>query len=205
LTPIIIITGIFSGIFTPTEAAAIAALYALILGTLVYKSFTLKKLKAILRDTLSDTTMIGFIIAAISVFGYVLAIEQIPQKISMFFITYTSNPLVFLLVVNLLLFLLGTVIETMAIILLVVPISVPIAVSLGIDPVYFGVVIIMNMMIGILSPPMGVSLFVVAKVGNIPFSLLAKSIIIFIIPLLIVLLMLIFFPQLVMFLPNLIS
>jgi len=203
LTPIFIIGGIFSGIFTPTEAAAIAALYALIIGTLVYKSFTLKKLREVLRDTISDSAMIGFIVAAISVMGYVLAMEQIPQKISTFFITYTSNPIVFLLVVNLLLLLLGTVMETMAILLLIVPTLVPVAIALGIDPIHFGVVVVLNMMIGILSPPMGVSLFVVAKVGNIPFSLLAKSILPFIIPLFVILLMVTFFPWLVMFLPNL--
>lgn len=203
LTPIIIIGGIFSGFFTPTEAAAIASLYALIIGTLVYKSLTLKKLREIIRDTLSDSAMIGFIVAAISVMGYVLAMEQVPQKISTFFITYTSNPIVFLLVVNLLLLLLGTVMETMAILLLIVPTLVPIAIALGIDPIHFGVVVVLNMMIGILSPPMGVSLFVVAKVGDIPFSLLAKSILPFIIPLFVILLMVTFSPWLVMFLPNL--
>ncbi len=203
LTPIIIIAGIFSGIFTPTEAAAVTSLYALLLGIFYYKTFTFKKLRQVLKDTLSSTVVIGFLTAAISVMGYVLAREQIPQKIAAFFITHIGNPIVFLLAVNLLLLVLGTVIETMAIILLVVPILVPIAVQLGIDPVHFGVVVVFNMMIGILTPPMGVSLFVVAKVGDIPFPLLAKSIIPFIIPLFCVLLLLIFIPQLVLFLPGL--
>ena len=204
-TPVIIIGGIFSGLFTPTEAAVITSCYALFLGVVVYRTLTWKKLIKVIRATLSSSVVIGFIVASISVMGYVLAREQIPQKIAEFVIRNTSSPIVFMLSFNLLLLLLGTVIETMAILLLVVPIFVPIAASLGIDPVHFGVVVVMNMMIGILSPPMGVSLFVVSKVGNIPFPLLAKSILPFIVPLFIVLLLLIFFPPLVMFIPNLIK
>jgi len=203
ITPAIIIVGIFSGIFTPTEAAVVTSLYALILGVFVYRSITWSKLRTVLRETLSSAAVIGFLTAAISVMGYVLAREQIPQKIALFFINHTASPIVFLLAVNVLLLLLGTIVETMAILLLVVPILVPVAAALGIDPVHFGVVVTMNMMIGILTPPMGVSLFVVAKVGNIPFPVLARSIIPFIIPLFIVLLLLMFFPQLVMFLPGL--
>ena len=204
-TPVIIIGGIFSGLFTPTEAAVITCCYALFLGGVVYRTLTWGKLLQVIRETLSSSVVIGFIVASISVMGYVLAREQIPQKIAEFVMRNTSSPLVFMLSFNLLLLLLGTVIETMAILLLVVPIFVPIAASLGIDPVHFGVVVVMNMMIGILSPPMGVSLFVVSKVGNIPFPLLAKSILPFIVPLFIVLLLLIFFPPLVMFIPNLVK
>lgn len=202
MTPGIIIAGIFTGIFTPTEAAVVTSAYALFLGLFVYRTFTLKKLHAVLRDTLSSTAVIGFLVAAISIMGYVLAREQIPQRIASFFIAYTSHPIVFLLAVNVLLLLLGTIIETMATLLLVVPILVPVAASLGIDPVHFGVVIVMNMMIGILTPPMGVSLFVVAKVGNIPFRTLARAIWPFIIPLFVVLILLILIPELVMFLPG---
>lgn len=203
LTPIIIIGGIFSGIFTPTEAAAVTSFYALILGIFVYKTFSLSVMRKVLKDTLSNAAVIGFLTAAISLMGYVLAREQIPQKIAMFFLRYTSNPIVFLLAVDLLLVILGCVIETMAIELLVIPMLVPVAIALGIDPVHFGVVITMNMMIGILTPPMGVSLFVVSKISGIPFKTLAKSILPMFIPLTIVLLLLIFFPQIVMFLPNL--
>ncbi|MFC2281995.1 MAG: TRAP transporter large permease subunit, partial [Treponema socranskii subsp. buccale] len=203
LTPIIIIGGIFSGIFTPTEAAAVTSFYALILGIFVYKTFSLSVMRKVFKDTLSNAAVIGFLTAAISLMGYVLAREQIPQKIAMFFLRYTSNPIVFLLAVDLLLVILGCVIETMAIQLLVIPMLVPVAIALGIDPVHFGVVVTMNMMIGILSPPMGVSLFVVSKISGIPFKTLAKSILPMFIPLTIVLLLLIFFPQIVMFLPNL--
>jgi len=203
LTPIIIIGGIFSGIFTPTEAAAVTSFYALILGIFVYKTFSLSVMRKVLKDTLSNAAVIGFLTAAISLMGYVLAREQIPQKIAMFFLRYTSNPIVFLLAVDLLLVILGCVIETMAIQLLVIPMLVPVAIALGIDPVHFGVVVTMNMMIGILTPPMGISLFVVSKISGIPFKTLAKSILPMFIPLTIVLLLLIFFPQIVMFLPNL--
>lgn len=203
VTPVIIIGGIFSGIFTPTEAAAVTSFYALFLGMVIYKSFTFPKLWEVMKDTLSSTAEVGFIIAAISLMGFVLAREQIPQQIAQFFVSYTSNPIIFLLAVNLLLLILGTVVETLATLLLVVPILVPVAISLGISPVHFGVVVVMNMMIGILTPPMGVSLFVVAKVAKIPFGVLAKAIVPFIIPLFVVLLLLILFPQLVLFLPSL--
>lgn len=203
LAPVIIIGGIFSGMFSPTEAAGVTTVYTLILSVFIYKSFSLKKLRGVLLATLRNTAVIGILLAAISLMGYIISIEQIPQRLSQLCITHIGSPIIFLLVVNFFFIFLGMFIETMAIMLLVVPILVPVAITMGIDLIHFGIIIILNMGIGILTPPMGVSLFVVARVGNIPFMLLAKSIWKFIIPLFCVLMLLTFFPQLVLFIPNL--
>ena len=203
LTPFIIIGGIFGGIFSPTEAAVVAACYAFFLGTVVYRELTLAKLVAVMRDTASHTAAVGLLMMGVSLFGYVLAREQVPQQVAGFFLSFSDNPLAFLLLVNLMLLLLGTFIEALAILLLIVPVLVPAALAYGIDPVHFGVLVILNLMIGILTPPMGVALFVISKVGNIPFRLLATGILPFLIPLFIVLLLITFFPPLVTFLPNL--
>ena len=203
LTPLIIIGGIFAGIFSPTEAAVVAASYAFFLGTVVYRELTVAKLLAVMRETVSHTAAVGLLMMGVSLFGYVLAREQVPQQVADFFLTFSDNPIAFLLLVNLMLLLLGTFIEALAILLLIVPVLVPAALAYGIDPVHFGVLVILNLMIGILTPPMGVALYVVSKVGNIPFRLLATGILPFLIPLFIVLLLITFFPPLVTFLPDL--
>jgi len=203
LTPVIIIGGIFAGIFSPTEAAVVAALYAFFLGTVVYRELTPEKILAVLRETVAHTAAVGLMIMGVSVFGYVLAREQVPQHVADFFLTFSDSPLSFLILVNLLLLALGTFIEALALLLLVVPVLVPVAGVYGIDPVHFGVLVIMNLMIGILTPPMGVALFVVSTVGQIPFRSLAVGILPFLVPLIAVLALITFVPELVTFLPDL--
>jgi tripartite ATP-independent transporter DctM subunit len=202
LTPVIIIGGIFSGIVTPTEAAVVASLYAMFLGFFVYKELTFSTLVRLIHETVNTSAVIGFLIGGVSLFGYLIIKEDIPMKAAELFLQVTDSPIVFLLMVSVMLFILGAFIETLALLLILVPILLPITVQLGIDPVHFGVVVVLNMMLGILTPPMGVSLFVVSKVGNIPYEVLARSVIVFLIPLIAVLLLIIFFPQLVLFLPN---
>jgi len=202
LTPGIIIGGIFGGWFSPTEASVVAATYALVLGLAVYREIGSTGMIQVLRETVNNTATIGLIVAGVSLFGYVIALEQVPQKISTFFLGLSDNPLVFLLIVNLLLLFLGTFIEALAILLLVVPVLVPAALKLGIDPIHFGVLTVFNLMIGILTPPMGVALFVVAKVTNIPFMVLARGIVPFVIPLIGVLILMILFPPIVTAIPH---
>ena len=204
MTPIIIIGGIFVGIFSPTEAAVVAAIYALFLGTVVYRELTWSKLVVVLRETVNHTAAVGLLMMGVSLFGYVIARHQVPQQVAAFFLDFSDSPLTFLIIVNLMLLALGTFIEALAILLLIVPVLVPAAVSYGIDPVHFGVLVVMNLMIGILTPPMGVALFVVSKVANIPFGSLAVGIIPFLIPLLVVLALITFFPALVTFVPSLV-
>ncbi len=202
LTPVLIIGGIFSGIVTPTEAAVVASLYAMFLGFVVYRELTFKRFIELVHETVNTSAVIGFLIGGVGLFGYVIIKEDIPLKAAELFLQVTDSPLVFLVLVSIMLFILGAFIETLALLLILVPILLPITVSLGIDPVHFGIVVVMNMMLGILTPPMGVSLFVVAKVGNIAYETLAKSVLIFLIPLIFVLGMIILFPKMVLFLPN---
>ncbi|MEZ8296908.1 TRAP transporter large permease [Vibrio splendidus] len=202
LTPVLIIGGIFSGIVTPTEAAVVASLYAMFLGFFVYRELTIKRFIELVHETINTSAVIGFLIGGVSLFGYVILKEDVPLKAAELFLQVTDSPLIFLLLVSVMLFILGAFIETLALLLILIPILLPITVQLGIDPVHFGVVVVLNMMLGILTPPMGVSLFVVAKVGNIPYETLAKSVLIFLVPLIAVLLLIIFFPQLVLLLPQ---
>lgn len=133
LTPIIIIGGIFSGKFTPTEAAAVSSLYALFLGTVVYKQLTLAGFVDILKETVNNTAVVALMVMGVTVFGWIVAREQLPQMLADFFLSISDNPLVLLLLINLLLLFLGTFIESLALLLLLVPFLVPVAVSVGID------------------------------------------------------------------------
>jgi tripartite ATP-independent transporter DctM subunit len=203
LTPFIIIGGIFSGYFSPTEAAAITVLYALFLNVFVYHELPLKTFLSALYDTAVTSASVGTIIAGVGLFGYILAREQAPQQIAQFFLGLTSDPLFFLFIVNALMFVLGAFIESLAILLILVPMLVPVALGLGIDPVHFGVVVVLNLMISILTPPMGMSLFMVAKVGNIPMQDLARAILPWLVPPMVVLVLITVFPAFVTFLPGL--
>ncbi|EGU44079.1 hypothetical protein VII00023_00385 [Vibrio ichthyoenteri ATCC 700023] len=202
LTPIIIIGGIFSGKFTPTEAAAVSSLYALFLGTVVYKQLTLENFVEILKETVNNTAVVALMVMGVTVFGWIVAREQLPQMLADFFLTISDNPLVLLLLINLLLLFLGTFIESLALLLLLVPFLVPVAVSVGIDPVHFGVMAILNLMIGILTPPMGMALYVVSRVGDIPFHVLTRGVLPLLVPLFIVLALVAVFPQFTLLLPE---
>ncbi|RJX75369.1 TRAP transporter large permease [Vibrio sinensis] len=202
LTPIIIIGGIFSGKFTPTEAAAVSSLYALFLGTVVYKQLTVEGFIDILKETVNNTAVVALMVMGVTVFGWIVAREQLPQMLAEFFLTISDNPLVLLLLINLLLLFLGTFIESLALLLLLVPFLVPVAVSVGIDPVHFGVMAILNLMIGILTPPMGMALYVVSRVGDIPFHVLTRGVLPLLVPLFIVLALVAIFPQFTLLLPE---
>lgn len=203
VTPVIIMGGIFGGIFTPTEAAAVAALYSLALGLFIYREMSWRDLPRIFKESVSTSAVVGLIVAGASLFGWVLAREQVPQKVAALFLTVSNDPLVILLIINLLLLFLGCIMEGLAIMILLVPVLLPVTQVVGIDPVHFGVVVVMNLMLGILTPPFGVALFVVAKVGNIPIHVLARAILPFLGPLLVVQFIVTFWPGLVLFLPRL--
>lgn len=203
LTPVVIVGGIFSGYFSPTEAAAITVLYAILIDVIFYRELTIKRLWTALYETTATSAGIATIIAGVSLLGYVLAREQAPQQIAQMFLSIANDPISFLIAVNLMIFVLGCLIESLAILLIVVPILVPIALSFGIDPVHFGIIIVLNLMISILTPPMGMALFVVAQVGNIPYLKLAKSILPWLLPPIIVLILVCIFPVLATGLPSL--
>jgi tripartite ATP-independent transporter DctM subunit len=204
LAPVIIMGGIFGGIFTPTEAAAVTAAYSLLLGMAIYRTIGFRDLPKIFRDAVNISAVVGFIVACASLFGWVLAREQVPQQLAAWFLGFSREPWVLLTIINILLLVLGCFMEGMAIMILMVPVLLPVTNAVGIDPVHFGVVVVMNLMIGILTPPFGVALFTVAKVANIPFAVLARAILPFIPPLIVVQIVVTYWPGLVMYLPKLI-
>lgn len=203
LTPVVIVGGIFSGYFSPTEAAAVTVLYAILIDLLFYRELTLRRLWDAIYETTVTSSAIATIIAGVSVLGFVLAREQAPQQIAQLFLSIADSPLTFLIAVNLMIFVLGCFIESLVILLIVVPILVPLAAGFGIDPVHFGIIVILNLMISILTPPMGMALFVVAQVGEIPYHKLARAILPWLIPPVIVLILVCTFPILATGLPNL--
>lgn len=205
LTPLIIIVGIFSGFFTPTEAAVVSSVYALILGFFVYRELTLQKMYENIVESLKLTGVVILIMAAIEFFGQFIVRERVATKIADFFLGITESPVLLLMLISLLLLLLGTFVEALALLVLLVPVLLPAATSAGVDPIFFGVFVIINLMIGILTPPMGMALFVVSRVGRIPVGTMYKGILPFLIPLVVVLLVLIFFPQLSTFLVDLLD
>nr|WP_255435522.1 TRAP transporter large permease [Paracoccus sp. S1E-3] len=203
LTPAVIVGGIFSGLFSPTEAAAVTVVYAIVIDLIFYRELTWRRLWDALYETTATSAGIATIIAGVSLLGYVLAREQAPQQIAAMFLNIADGPVSFLIAVNLMMFVLGMFIESLVILLIVVPILVPIALGFGIDPIHFGVIVVLNLMISILTPPMGMALFVVAQVSGIPFQKLARAILPWIIPPVVVLILVCVFPVLATGLPGL--
>ncbi|WP_297598409.1 TRAP transporter large permease [uncultured Cetobacterium sp.] len=204
LTPFIIIGGIFSGYFTPTEAAVIATCYSMGLGFFVYKELTVSGFVKDVIETIKISGVTVLMIMGVTFFGQVIAREQISMKIAEVFLTFGKSPLMVLIMINLLLIFLGTFIEALALQVLVLPMLIPVIIQFGIDPVFFGVISTLNLMIGILTPPMGMALFVVARVGKIPVSTITRGVIPLLIPIILTLVLLTLFPQIVLFVPNLI-
>ena len=205
LTPVIILVGIFTGYFTPTEAAVVAALYTMILGFFVYKELTLKSFFKICLDSIKTSGTIVLMILGVTLFQFVIAREQMPQAIATFFVSNVNSKLMLLLMINIVLLLLGTCIDALPLQMILVPILLPAVMAYGVNPIQFGVVVIFNLMIGILTPPMGTALFVVSRVGNIQFKTLVKGVLPFLIPLIITLILLNVFPQITLFLPTLLT
>ena len=203
LMPVVLLGGIYSGAFTPTEAAAVAALYALVLALFVYRALDWKGLVSVLAESARSSAMVGIIICGAFLFNYVLATEQIPERVAQWFASLDLGPTGFMLVANLVFLVLGCLLDTTTLLLVLVPLLVPVAKSLGVDLVHFGVVIVVNMMIGLLTPPYGVLLFVLSGLAGAPVKEIVRELIPFIAALIAVLFLLIFLPSLVLALPML--
>ncbi len=203
LTPVILLGGIYGGFFTPTEAAAVAALYALLLGTMLYREISPREIPGLLLRVVEKTAMIMFIVTTASVFGWILAREQIPQMMAVFFLDITRNPVVMLVILNVLFLILGMLMETLAIMVIFLPIAVPLVQALGIDLVHFGVVFVLNVMIGLLTPPFGMLLFVMSGLTKLPMAVILKELVPYIIILITCLFLITLVPQIVLFLPGL--
>jgi tripartite ATP-independent transporter DctM subunit len=202
--PIIIIGGILAGIFTPTEAAVAASIYALILGMLVYGEIKPADLPRILWETVQNTTQVLFIVAAASIFGFLLVRQQVPMALVEGMMSVSSTPWVILLVINAILLILGCFMEAIAIMLLTIPIFMPMITRVGVDPVHFGVLLTLNLMIGLLTPPVGMVLYAVSSVSKVPMWTLAKELGPYILALTVCLGLVTYVPGLVVWIPNLV-
>jgi tripartite ATP-independent transporter DctM subunit len=204
IAPVIILGGILQGYFTPTEAAAVGAVYMLLLG-FVYRSLKLRDLPKVFADTATTTAAIMIILGASSLLGWILARERVPQAIAEAFLGFTDNTIVFLLLVNVLLLVLGAIIEPTSALVISVPVLLPVATQLGVDPIHFGVIVVLNLMIGLMTPPIGGVLFVLSSVTKTPVAEVFRGVAPFLIPLLVTLLLITFVPQIALWLPEMLD
>jgi tripartite ATP-independent transporter DctM subunit len=199
--PVIVLGGILGGFFTPTEAAGIGAMYMLLLA-LSYRTLRLRDVAAIFRDTAVVTGQIMIIIGASTLLGWILAREQVPQLVAEGLLAFTDNPVVFLLIVNVLLILLGMMLEPTSALIIITPILLPVALEFGIDPLHLGAIVIFNLMIGLLTPPMGGVVFVLSSVTGIPVERVFKGAAIYLPAMLLVLMLITYVPALTLWLPE---
>lgn len=204
LTPVIIIGGILSGAFTPTEAAIAAVFYALFLGLIVYRTLTLKKLYEVSMETMETTAVIMFIVAGASIFTWILTSTQITDHFGALILGLTDSKFIILMMLTLMILVVGCFMETIAAITILVPVLLPVAIQVGVDPVHFGVILVLNLMIGLLTPPVGMVLYVLSRVADISFERCVRGTAPLVVPLVIVLLLLTYVPALTMWLPTLI-
>ena len=205
LLPVILLFGIYGGVMTPTEGAATAALYALFAATALYRAVTWRALYKAIFTSGKATTSIGMLIAGALAFNYVVTIENIPNSLASFMAGYRLSAGGFLLVVNIILLALGCLLEGTTILLIIVPIFIPTAKTLGIDLVHFGVVVVVNIMIGLLTPPYGLLLFVLANMTKQPLGSIVREAVPFIAAAIVVLVIITLFPETVLWLPRLIG
>ncbi len=202
MTPILLIGGMTVGLFTPTEGAIAACIWALVLGMLWYRTLTLRSFVKICIDTVETTAVVMFIVAASSIFSWMLTAEGITAQVAGWILGVTAEPWMFLLLANLLMLLIGCFLEPVAAITILVPILLPVAQQLGIDPMHFGLIMVLNLMIGLLTPPVGLVLFVMARISQLSIERTIVAVMPWFIPLLISLGLITYIPELVLWLPR---
>ena len=203
INPIIILGGIYAGIFTPTEAAAVAAVYAFVCGAFLHRELTLAKFIKAISTSCSTTATTMVILGCATAFSKVITLEQIPTMVANGLMAISSNKIVILLLINLLLLIVGCFMDTTPAILILAPILMPVAASIGVDPIHFGLIMVTNLAIGFITPPLGINLFVASRIADSPMEVILKGIMPFIAVMLACLMMITFIPEIVMFLPNL--
>lgn len=204
MTPVLLVGGMTTGIFTPTEGAIAACVWALFLGLAWYRTLSWKSLVKVSMETIETTATVMFIVAAASIFGWLLTATKVTDAFTVWVLGYTHSAWVFLLLVNLLMLFVGCFLEPTASILILVPVLMPAVHQLGIDPVHFGLVMVLNLMIGLLHPPMGMVLFVLARIANLSFERTTMAILPWLVPLLASLVLITYVPQISLWLPRLI-
>jgi C4-dicarboxylate transporter DctM subunit len=203
LMPVVLLGGIYSGVTTPTEAAAVAAAYALLISVVLYRSVSFGDFYRSVLASARTTSSIGMLIAGALVLNYVVTVENIPQALSVLLTAWDLSPTGFLIMVNLILLVLGCVLEGTTIILVILPVFIPTAQALGIDLVHFGVMCIVNIMLGLVTPPYGLLLFIMVRIANVPLWDIVKDVMPFLYTMVASLLLITFFPGLVLWLPRL--
>jgi tripartite ATP-independent transporter DctM subunit len=204
LTPVIIVGGILFGLFTPTEAAIAACFWALFLGLVVYRTLTWRRFLRVSFDTIETTAVVLFIVGGASIFAWILTSTRVTEQFAALILTISDNPIIVLLLINLILLVVGCFLETVAAITILVPVLLPVVVKVGVDPVHFGVIMVLNLMIGLLTPPIGMVLYVLSRVAKLPFERCVVATAPFLVPLVTVLLLVTLIPGLSMWLPTLI-
>ena len=201
LTVVVILGGILAGIFTPTEAAIIATFYAIFLG-FFYRTLTLKKLLAALKEASETTCTVMMIVCGATIFCYILSFERFPQMVANLFLTYVDNKYIALFVINVFLVFVGMFMDSSPSIIILTPVFLPVVTAFGVDPVHFGIIMILNLMIGLLTPPVGMVLYVLSKVSSVPFERICKATVPYIIMFYIILQFITYIPQICLALPT---
>lgn len=196
LMPVIILGGIYGGVFTPTEAAVVATIYALIVGLFIYKELKWKQLIHIFSESALISSTILIIISTAGLFSWILTSNRVPVAVSEWFVSLSESPIVFILIINLLLFLIGMFFDGGAAIIILAPILTPIAVNFGIDPVHFGIIMVANLAVGMITPPLGVNLFVVSQIANIRLEAMFRHLSLFVAVTMLDILIISYVPQL---------
>ncbi|QTD41080.1 TRAP transporter large permease [Sporosarcina sp. Te-1] len=205
LIPVIILGGIYGGFFTPTEAAVVAVFYGLFVGFFVYRELTIKKLYDILVASSVQTAVVMFIVSAASVYAYIITTEQIARQISEAMLSMSDNPVIILLLVNILLLIAGMFIDAISAYYIFIPILLPIMIAFNVDPTVFGVFMTVNLAIGLFTPPVGLNLFVAAGISKTTIGQISKGVVPFVVSSIIILLIITYIPQISTFLPDLLN
>ena len=202
LVPVIILGGIYSGMFTPTEAAGVAVVYSLFIGLFILKTIKAKDLWGIFLNSAITTSTIMFVMAGVSCLSYMFSREQIPEILTMAAMTYVTSPILFMLICNVILFFAGMIENGSACVLLLAPLMYPVAMQYGIDPVYFGTVMVANLAVGMMTPPVAATLYVAARVSNVTFTRIIPEVVPFVFVLLCALAVVVAFPQISLYIPT---
>lgn len=205
LLPVVLLVGIRGGVMTPTEAASVAAGYALLISVAIYRSVSVRELYRALLSSARTTASIGMLLAGAMVFNYVVTVENIPQSLSALLLAWDLSPTGFLALVNVLLLLLGCVLEGTTILLVIVPVLIPTAQALGIDMVHFGVMVVVNIMLGLITPPYGLLLFIMTRIAEVPLRDIVRDTMPFLWAMIVVLAVITFVPSTVLWLPRLLG
>ena len=205
MMPVVLLGGIYTGVTTPTEAAAVAAAYALLISVVLYRSVSFADFYRSVLASARTTASIGMLIAGALVFNYVVTVENIPESIKVLLTSWDLSPIGFLILVNILLLLLGCVLEGTTILLVVVPVLIPTARALGIDMVHFGVMVVVNIMLGLVTPPYGLLLFIMTRIAEVPLKDIVRDVLPFLWAMIASLALITFFPELVLWLPRLLG